>query len=287
MPRNGSGSYSLPELPFTPGTTISSAAVNDDLSDIASALTGSVSSDGQTPITGSLQGTTGSVTAPSYSYSSEKTTGIYLYGAGQLGFSLAGALAWILSSTGLSTSAGMSIAQPVGSILDYAGSTAPVGWLLCYGQAINRTTYARLFAVIGTTYGSGDGSTTFNLPDLRGRVIPGKDDMGGTAASRITTAGCGIDGTVLGAAGGLQTNTLVTANLPPYTPSGAVHGTNETGIMVTAGVQSGPTSGGNLFIPAVAGVSFTFTGNAQGGTSTPVNDVQPSMILNKIIFAGV
>ena len=55
---------------------------------------------------------------------------------------------------------------PVGAIMPYGGSTAPTGWLLCDGSAVSRTTYAALYAVIGTTYGSGDGNTTFNLPDL-------------------------------------------------------------------------------------------------------------------------
>lgn len=59
---------------------------------------------------------------------------------------------------------------PVGKVDIYAGSTAPTGWLLCQGQAISRTTYADLFAVIGTTYGEGDGSTTFNVPNLCDRV---------------------------------------------------------------------------------------------------------------------
>lgn len=74
-----------------------------------------------------------------------------------------------------------------GTVLDFGGSAAPTGWLLCYGQAISRATYAPLFAAIGTTFGVGDGSTTFNLPDCRGRVHAGKDDMGGTAAARIVT----------------------------------------------------------------------------------------------------
>src|SRR3990167_8716026 len=76
----------------------------------------------------------------------------------------------------------------VGVVVSFAGSTAPSKWLLCYGQAISRTTYAALFAVISTTYGVGDGSTTFDLHDLRGRVVAGKDDMGGTSANRLTDA---------------------------------------------------------------------------------------------------
>jgi microcystin-dependent protein len=62
---------------------------------------------------------------------------------------------------------------PIGAINAYGGATAPNGWLLCHGQAISRTGYAELFAVIGTAYGSGDGSTTFNVPDLRESTIKG------------------------------------------------------------------------------------------------------------------
>ena len=71
---------------------------------------------------------------------------------------------------------------PTGVVLPFAGAAAPVGWLLCYGQTVSRATYAALFAAIGTTYGAGDGSTTFALPDLRGRIAGGKDDMGGTGS---------------------------------------------------------------------------------------------------------
>lgn len=78
---------------------------------------------------------------------------------------------------------------PPGAMMAYAGATAPAGWLLCYGQAVSRTTYSALFAVIGTAYGAGDGSSTFSLPDLRGRVPAGRDNMGGSAASRLTAAG--------------------------------------------------------------------------------------------------
>ena len=91
---------------------------------------------------------------------------------------------------------------PAGAVIPYAGSAAPAGWLLCGGQAVSRSDYAALFAIIGTTYGSGNGSTTFNVPDLRGRVVAGEDDMGGTAANRLTAGNSGITGTTLGAAGG-------------------------------------------------------------------------------------
>ena len=64
---------------------------------------------------------------------------------------------------------------PVGTINIYAGSTAPTGYLICNGAAVSRTTYSNLFDVIGTTYGSGDGSTTFNVPNLKGKIPVGLD----------------------------------------------------------------------------------------------------------------
>ena len=79
-------------------------------------------------------------------------------------------------STTLAAVAG--ILLPTGLILPYGGSTAPTGWLLCQGQAISRTTYAALFAIIGTAYGVGDGSTTFNVPDMQGRIPVGLNTSG-------------------------------------------------------------------------------------------------------------
>lgn len=119
--------------------------------------------------------------------------------------------------TGASTPLGaLAAILPIGLILPYAAATAPTGFLLCFGQNVSRTTYAALFALLSTTYGAGDGSTTFGLPDLRGRFVAGKDDMGGTAAGRLTAAG-GVAGTTLGATGGNQLSILSTANLPAHT----------------------------------------------------------------------
>lgn len=103
-----------------------------------------------------------------------------------------------------------------GVVLTFAGATPPKNWLLCDGQAISRTLHAKLFSVIGTMFGAGDGTSTFNLPDLRGRVAAGKDNMGGTPANRLTTAGSGVDGPTLGAAGGNQAHTLTTAQMPAH-----------------------------------------------------------------------
>ena len=74
---------------------------------------------------------------------------------------------------------------PTGILLPYAGTASPDGWMLCNGQEVSRETYSNLFTVIGDSYGIGDGSTTFNLPDLRGRMPMGLDNMGGNSADRV------------------------------------------------------------------------------------------------------
>ena len=154
---------------------------------------------------------------------------------------------------------------PSGAILNYAGATAPSGWLLCYGQAISRATYAALFTAIGTVYGAGDGSTTFNLPDLRGRSISGVDNMGGTAASRVTSGGSGVAGTTLGATGGAETVTLTQAQMPAHTHSAP----NPGG---AASATSGSGSGGN---------GSTTTGSTGGGGAH--SNMQPVIMMNSII----
>ena len=74
---------------------------------------------------------------------------------------------------------------PTGILLPYAGTAPPDGWMLCNGQEVSRGAYSNLFAVLGIYYGIGDGSTTFNLPDLRGRMPMGLDNMGGNSADRV------------------------------------------------------------------------------------------------------
>lgn len=116
--------------------------------------------------------------------------------------------AWTQLQSGATTRS-----TPAGTIVAFTGTNVPEGWALCSGAAVSRTEYAELFAAIGATYGMGDGSTTFNLPDLRGRTIFGKDNMGGTAANVLTTT---ISGTTLGATGGSEKVTLTTSNLPNH-----------------------------------------------------------------------
>lgn len=163
---------------------------------------------------------------------------------------------------------------PVGSVLDYGGTAAPSLWLLCYGQAIDRTTYADLFTAIGTTYGAGDGVTTFNVPDIRGRVVAGQDDMGGSSANRLTGTPGGVDGDTLGASGGAETHTLVTGEMPSHNHDVPTYTTS-------SGTTDRPISS-NLV--NLSGESWT-TGSTGGGSAH--NNVQPTIILNKIIYAGV
>lgn len=84
------------------------------------------------------------------------------------------------------TGGGAATSMPTGSVAMYGGATAPTGWILCDGSAVSRTTYADLFAVLSTTYGTGDGSTTFNVPDCRGVFVRG---AGSQTISSITYTG--------------------------------------------------------------------------------------------------
>ena len=157
-----------------------------------------------------------------------------------------------------------------GMVMPYAPGAAPTGWLLCDGSAISRTTYAALFSAVSTTYGVGNGSTTFNIPDLRGRVPAGDDNMGGVAASRLTSGGSGIDGATIGASGGAETHTLVTGEIPAHTHS--VVSTQDTGANNCTGKP---------YMRVGSDCGTLNTGSAGGGTAH--NNAQPTLILNYII----
>jgi len=171
-------------------------------------------------------------------------------------------------------SAAVSVLMPTSTILPYAGSAAPTGYFLCDGSAKSRTTYAGLFGIIGTTYGVGDGSTTFNIPDLRGRVIAGQDDMGGSSANRLTGQSGGVDGDGLGNTGGSETHLLTSAQsgLPDHT-----HSLNHT-----TSISFDTTGGGNRLKTGGTTTSGGVTGGAQNASSAH-NNVQPTIILNYII----
>ena len=200
---------------------------------------------------------------------------------------------------------------PVGAVWDFAGTSAPTGWVFCYGQALSRATYATLFAAIGTAYGAGDGSTTFNVPDCRGRVVAGKDDMGGSSANRLTAQTGGVNGDALGATGGAETHALLIAQITAHTHgAGSFAAANHGHPLRTSLLEdtNADATGGVMLNLTAAETKAAYTGTASdvagrqiggsgalnvsgtsgsAGSSSAHNNVQPTIILNKIIYTGV
>jgi microcystin-dependent protein len=184
---------------------------------------------------------------------------------------------------------------PLGGMLAFTGTTAPnSSFVLPSGQPLSRSIYAAYFAMVGTTYGAGDGSTTFNVIDMRGRVLAGKDDMGGGAAGRVTTAGSAVDGVTLGASGGAENITLAQANLPNVTLTTTIAAgqgshnhtvTNgSSGVAFTAVSSSGSgvpnatvITTSSTTLPAMSGTT------PLGGSGTAFKIMQPSIIGNYIL----
>lgn len=170
------------------------------------------------------------------------------------------------------------IDTPVGTLKPYAGSSEPSGWLLCDGSAVSRTTYADLFAVISTTYGAGDGSTTFAVPDLRGRVPAGLDDLGGTPANRLTDAQADVLGGSLGSedasAAETDPHTLTEAEMPAHT-----HGIHHDANSGSGGVANRAKTDGSWQSNSTGGGGS----HTHGLGSVPL--VQPTMALSYIIKA--
>lgn len=128
----------------------------------------------------------------------------------------------------------VSMAMPIGAILDYAGPTAPSGWLVADGRTISRTTYSKLFAALGTAWGAGDGSTTFALPNLIGRSSVGPGTMTDQAGHAYTFGWATAQGFV--------TVTLAQANLPNYPMGSDAQGShNHAGATTAAGSHAHST----------------------------------------------
>jgi microcystin-dependent protein len=179
---------------------------------------------------------------------------------------------------------------PVGVVNMWVTSEAPTGWFLCEGQAVSRTTYGSLFTVLGTTYGAGDGTTTFNLPDLRGRVPMGA----GLGRNVANNANLAVSRTLGQRVSDDQTVTLTAAQIPSHTHSG---GTSESA--TTSFMRVVSTSGTALSFNTMSGYQsagfaditnapfpqhshpFTTDGGTGGGQAH--NNTQPSTVINFII----
>jgi microcystin-dependent protein len=204
---------------------------------------------------------------------------------------------------------------PVGAVQDYAGTTAPSGWLICDGSQVSRVTYKSLFDVIGVAFGVGDGSTTFNIPDARQKFILGKA-ASGTGAT-LGSSGGAIDHThTMGAhthsigSGGSHSHTVNSHAHSGPSHSHSFSGTTDDG----SGSAGGATSGADIF-PSLSNHTHAYSGTtgAEGtgntGSSSPGTDSQgshdhggstgsasagtsgtanpPYLSLNKIVFTGV
>jgi len=151
--------------------------------------------------------------------------------------------------------------MPLGVVMPYSGASAPSAeWLICDGAAVSRITYASLFALLGTTFGAGNNTTTFNLPDLRGRTPIGA----GT--------GTGLTARTRGATVGAETHSLALAEIPEHSHTIATHGVSTTGNNSVLRVDGAPD------------VNRT-TGNAGNNPATAHNNMQPSLVVNFIIKA--
>ena len=151
---------------------------------------------------------------------------------------------------------------PIGSIVIYASTNVPTGWLLCNGQAVSRTTYAYLFGVCGTAYGIGDGTTTFNIPNLVGRVAVGRDAVQ-------------TEFTPMGKTGGAKTHTLNTNEIPPHSHA------------LSPAISAFAESGGNDPTQGAGPRTYRTWGSTQtdGGGGGAHNNLQPYLALNYIIRA--
>lgn len=177
--------------------------------------------------------------------------------------------------------------------MDYWDTTTPsTGFIFPAGQAISRTTYSAAFAKWGTTYGTGDGSTTFNVPDKTGRISAMKE----ASATRLTSTYFGGNSTTLGAIGGSESHALTQAELPAFKPGITITdpGHTHTGSAPTQGTnatssgtaQWGNTNTGTGNIPltinsASTGITAAFTNNLGSGSAHVI--VQPTIICNYII----
>jgi len=198
------------------------------------------------------------------------------------------------------------IVYNVGDIIPTAAAAANDGFVLCYGQNLSRVTYQELFVKLGSGvyWGSGDGANSFGIPDLRGRVLAGKDNMGGTSANRMIGSWGGVNGDVLGigGVGGLEYHILTAAQLAKHKHTGTTAVDNPDHYHPgTHPSQYGSSLGSGRGWGAGSGVAASSTLNTLGtsvthshafntseiGADGAHNIVQPTAMINYQIYTGV
>ena len=284
---NGTGNT----ITFTQGSGAAAVRGLDNLEIATLECTGNAAVDGTLTVTGATTLSTVLGIASGGTGLASFTTGDVMYASGSTTIAKLGigsALQVLKTNAGATAPSWVTETDlcPVGSIVMYGAAAAPTNWLLCDGTAVSRTTYADLFSAIGTTYGAGNGSSTFEVPDMQSRFPIGYD--GGSSYALAATGGATTDTPTL--SGTNAGTTLTAAQIPAHQHGG-----------VTTGWPSGSWTGGTGAVQAAIDVSGDSTASGSvnlslentgggsshthtwSGTSTAVDILPPYLVVNYII----